>query len=171
MVQACLPALRENKGRIINIGSVAGYFALDYMSAYAASKHAMEAVSDSLRREVGMFGVSVSLIEPGAVLSSIHDKVVKNNDEALTRVGRNDSAHAAYYSRMKKRMEIEHFITSRESFLYPHPRDSSSIAIEHAMLSSRPYVRYPLGYDAYLALIASRYLPTTLVDIIMLISG
>ncbi len=65
MVQTFLPFIRAAKGRVINIGSVDGYLALDLMSTYAASKHAKDAVADSLRREMIPLGVHVSIIEPG----------------------------------------------------------------------------------------------------------
>lgn len=68
MTQAVLPGMREARaGRIVNIGSVAGRLAAPFMSAYAASKHAVEGLSDSLRRELAPLGVKVSVIRPGFI--------------------------------------------------------------------------------------------------------
>ncbi|MEZ5919976.1 MAG: SDR family oxidoreductase [Parvularculaceae bacterium] len=68
LTRAVLPQMRAaGAGRIVNIGSVAGRIASPFMGAYAASKHALEGLTDSLRREVKPFGISVSLIRPGFV--------------------------------------------------------------------------------------------------------
>jgi NAD(P)-dependent dehydrogenase (short-subunit alcohol dehydrogenase family) len=79
-VQAFLPLLRRAKGaswppgRIVNISSVSGRLAYPFMGAYAASKHALEALSDSLRRELLIYGVDVIVIQPGAIDTPIWDK-------------------------------------------------------------------------------------------------
>ena len=65
VTQAFLPLLGATKnaphppGRIINISSVSGKIAYPFMGAYAASKHGLEAMSDSLRRELMMYGIDV----------------------------------------------------------------------------------------------------------------
>jgi len=75
VTQAFLPLLKAARGRIVNVSSVAGRGALPFMGPYAASKFALEAMSDSLRRELLPFGVRVIVIEPGSVQSRIWDKV------------------------------------------------------------------------------------------------
>jgi NAD(P)-dependent dehydrogenase (short-subunit alcohol dehydrogenase family) len=62
------------RGRIINISSVAGKLAAPFLGAYAASKHALEGLSDSLRRELLLYGIDVVIVEPGAVATPIWDK-------------------------------------------------------------------------------------------------
>lgn len=61
-------------GRIVNISSTSGRLATPFLGAYCASKHAMEAISDALRRELLIYGVDVVVIEPGAVVTPIWDK-------------------------------------------------------------------------------------------------
>ncbi|MGH8431802.1 MAG: SDR family NAD(P)-dependent oxidoreductase [Solimonas sp.] len=61
-------------GRLINMSSAAGKRALPFMGPYACSKHGLEAVSESLRRELMPFGILVCVIGPGAVQSAIWDK-------------------------------------------------------------------------------------------------
>jgi len=68
------PQLSGPPGRIINIGSVGGRNAFPFMAPYHASKFALEGVSESLRRELLVFGVDVILIGPGAVATPIWDK-------------------------------------------------------------------------------------------------
>ena len=70
-------------GRIINIGSVSGRIALPFVGAYAASKHAVEAISDALRREVFIHGIKVINIQPASAKSEIWDKAIDQKDEYL----------------------------------------------------------------------------------------
>jgi NAD(P)-dependent dehydrogenase (short-subunit alcohol dehydrogenase family) len=74
VTQAFLPALRRSRGRVINISSVSGRLALPFGGPYAASKFALEALSDSLRRELLPSGVEVVVIQPGSVATPIWDK-------------------------------------------------------------------------------------------------
>merc|ERR1712137_315078 len=63
--QAFLPFIRNSKGRIVNIVSLAGRTTLAGLGAYCASKHAMEAISDCFRLELQPWNISVSAVEPG----------------------------------------------------------------------------------------------------------
>jgi NAD(P)-dependent dehydrogenase (short-subunit alcohol dehydrogenase family) len=80
VTQALLPLLgtdakaQGHTGRIINISSVGGVLALPFLSAYAASKHAVEGYSHSLRRELRLFGIKVIILGPGAIKSEIWNK-------------------------------------------------------------------------------------------------
>jgi len=68
------PALRGPKGRIVMISSVAGKVGNPLMAAYSASKHALEGLSEGLRRELMLFGIDVVIIGPGAVKTPIWAK-------------------------------------------------------------------------------------------------
>lgn len=80
VTQAFLPLLGARKdapyppGRIVNISSVSGRIVYPFLGPYAASKHALEALSDALRRELMIYGVDVIVIEPGSVKTPIWDK-------------------------------------------------------------------------------------------------
>lgn len=84
-VQAFAPLLGTDRtrtgkpGRIVNMSSVAGRVGAPFMGAYAASKHALEGMSQSLRRELMLFGIDVILINPGSVVTPIWDKVEDAN--------------------------------------------------------------------------------------------
>jgi NAD(P)-dependent dehydrogenase (short-subunit alcohol dehydrogenase family) len=71
MSSAFTPLLIESKGRIINIGSIAGSVGFSYLGPYTMSKHAMEAYTESLHSEMASLGVSVSVIKPGDYTSNI----------------------------------------------------------------------------------------------------
>ncbi len=79
VTKACLPLLgarkgSNNQGKIINISSVSGKRSYPFIAPYTASKFALEAFSDSLRRELMIYGVDVILIEPGPIKTAIWDK-------------------------------------------------------------------------------------------------
>ena len=61
-------------GRIVNISSTAGKIGLPFLGAYVASKHALEGMSESLRRELMVYGIDVIVIVPGSVVTAIWDK-------------------------------------------------------------------------------------------------
>ncbi len=71
MAQLVLPGMREQRwGRIVNIGSMGGRLTFPGGGLYHATKYSLEAISDVLRFEVAGFGVGVTLIEPGLILTN-----------------------------------------------------------------------------------------------------
>ena len=90
VTKAFLPLLGANKesnnqGKIINISSVSGKRSYPFIAPYTASKFAVEAFSDSLRRELMIYGVDVILIEPGPIKTAIWDKTPDpENNEFLS---------------------------------------------------------------------------------------
>lgn len=82
LTQVLLPKIRESRGRIVNIGSVSGHIATPFLGPYAASKFALRALTDSLRRELKSLGVKVVLIEPGPIKTPIWEKS-KNDSQSL----------------------------------------------------------------------------------------
>lgn len=74
VTKALLPMIRAARGRVVFVGSVNGRMSLPYLSPYSASKHAIEAIGDSLRGEMHPFGVKVSIIEPGAIETPMREK-------------------------------------------------------------------------------------------------
>jgi NAD(P)-dependent dehydrogenase (short-subunit alcohol dehydrogenase family) len=72
VTRAVLPAMRAaQRGRIINVSSISGRMGLPLVSVYAATKHAVEGLSESLRWELEGFGIDVCLIEPGTIKTAI----------------------------------------------------------------------------------------------------
>ncbi|MEL6858634.1 MAG: SDR family oxidoreductase [Pseudomonadota bacterium] len=72
-------SLQGPPGRIINITSVGGKLASPFLGAYTATKHAVESMTDSLRRELVIFGIDAIAVGPGAVKTPIWDKAEKDN--------------------------------------------------------------------------------------------
>ena len=85
-------SLRGTPGRIINISSTAGKNANPFVGAYATSKHALEGFSESLRRELMLYGIDVIIVAPGSVATPIWDKAEKTK---LSAYENTDYAEAA----------------------------------------------------------------------------
>ena len=131
VTKAFLPLIRRRRGRIINNTSVAGLFAGPFQSAYASSKFAVEALSDSLRREVDPFGVRVSILEPGYIKTPLMD-VIK---QVLTFKGN------GVYAKMEQNAGRK-FV---KMALDAHSPSVTSEAVVHAMRSPNPKLRYVVG--------------------------
>jgi NAD(P)-dependent dehydrogenase (short-subunit alcohol dehydrogenase family) len=143
VTQAFLPQLRRSRGRIVFVGSIAGKSALPFLGAYAASKHALEAIADTLRVELRPFGVAVSLVEPGTIRTPIWTK-----SAALAE----SLAHAAprelgelYGERVDAFGRV-----ARERGARGGSADEVALAIEEALTQERPRTRKLVGRDAKL---------------------
>ncbi len=137
VTQAFLPMLgadrsfRGNPGRIINISSIAGKMAAPFLGAYAASKHGLEGFSESLRRELMVYGIDVIVIGPGAVATSIWDKAETTN--------LSDYNNTEYAGALEKFGE---YIIPAGRKSYPPERLGE--VIWQALTSPNPHVRYPV---------------------------
>jgi NAD(P)-dependent dehydrogenase (short-subunit alcohol dehydrogenase family) len=84
VTRAFLPLIRADRGRIVNISSGHGLLAIPDKSAYAASKFAVQAISDSLRVELLPFGVSVSCLAVGKVETAVLGKIVAEREAMVS---------------------------------------------------------------------------------------
>jgi len=86
ITQACLPAMRKKReGRIVNVSSMVGKFAFPMSGVYAATKHALEAVTDALRLEVAPFGIKVVAIRPGFVATEFNDAATRITGDLMSK--------------------------------------------------------------------------------------
>jgi len=87
VTKAFLPLLgavknyKNKPGKILNMSSISGQIAFPFISPYCASKFALEALGDSLRRELLIYGIDVISIEPGPIKTPIWNKSAKISDE------------------------------------------------------------------------------------------
>jgi NAD(P)-dependent dehydrogenase (short-subunit alcohol dehydrogenase family) len=144
------PSLRGPKGRIVMISSVAGKNGNPLTAPYAASKHAIEGLSESLRREMMLFGIDVIIIAPGPVKTPIWSKAEEVDISAY----RNSPFFPAL-ERIRKYM-----LHLGEIGL---PPENIAEAIANALTSARPKVRYQLAPDPMRHLMTS-VLPKRMVD-------
>jgi NAD(P)-dependent dehydrogenase (short-subunit alcohol dehydrogenase family) len=140
VTQAVLPMLRESRGRVINIGSIAGRSALPLTGAYAASKFAMEALTDSLRVELMPWGINVSIIEPGVIATPIWDTSLQHADEILQKLPR---TAIDYYGEL-----IAAVRRRAKRGVGGLPPRVVADAVVHALTAKRPRTRYLIGKDA-----------------------
>lgn len=95
LTKAVLPSMIERRsGHIVTVSSIQGRIAIPYRSAYAASKHALQAFSDSLRAEVARYNIKVSVISPGYIVTALSVNALEGSGEAY---GEMDSATANGY--------------------------------------------------------------------------
>jgi len=140
LTQACLPLLRASQGRIVNISSISGLIAMPGVSVYAASKHAVEAVTDSLRVELGPFGIKVIAVEPGGVKTPIWNKGAKRDAAA-----REDAATAKLRELYAPIVRLLEQLNAKPGGL---PPEALAEVVTEALESADPKNRYLVGKDA-----------------------
>ena len=155
-----IPAMRgQGEGRIIQNSSVLGFIALRYRGAYVASKYALEGLSDTLRMELKGTGITVSLIEPGPILSQFR----ANAFAAYQRnIDRDHSPHKQVYESLEKRLRADGpvvpFTLGPEAVLK---------CVIHALESRRPRDRYYVTFPTWLFACLKRLLPGRVLDRIL----
>ncbi|MEX2282168.1 MAG: SDR family oxidoreductase [Gemmatimonadota bacterium] len=149
ITQAVLPLIRRARGRIVNIGSVSGRSALPMTGAYAASKFALEALTDALRVELRTWGIQVAIVEPGVIATPIWETSIA----ASQKLGATMPAKALeYYGRI-----IEGAMKRvLESAARGLPPDRVAEVVEHALFARKPRTRYVVGKDARVRLLLER---------------
>jgi NAD(P)-dependent dehydrogenase (short-subunit alcohol dehydrogenase family) len=150
VTQAFLPLLRRATGRIVNMSSISGLAATPFIGPYAASKHALEALSDALRLELRPWGIQVILVEPGNIATPIWQKGVSFGDQLLDQLP--PQAHD-YYG------PIFPFMRTMLTRSRGTPADVVAKVVEQALRVKRPKARYLVGNDARLRTWVER-LPT-----------
>lgn len=157
VVQAFAPLLgagadrRGPPGRIVNMSSVAGRFASPFLGAYAASKFALEGFSDSLRRELMLFGVDVVVIEPGMIRTPIWDKAEQADFAPF------DATPYGPATRRMRKWAVE------QGRAAP-PADVVAKAVLRALTERRPPARIPVVKRRFLEFTLPRLLPARLAD-------
>jgi NAD(P)-dependent dehydrogenase (short-subunit alcohol dehydrogenase family) len=159
MGQAFLPLLRRARGRIVHVGSSSGYLATSLMGAYAASKFALEALSDAQRRELRSSGadVEVVLVEPGAIATPIWDKGLAHGEQLEKTLA--PEALRAYGKEVARLRDYAHEAAGRAI-----PPERVAEVVLRALTAPRPRARYRVGVDATIGYWLSRLLPDRVLD-------
>ena len=148
VTKSFLPMLRQNKGRIVNVGSGSSFLAGPGTSSYAASKYAVRAITDSLRLELKHLGMHVSLVAPGAVQSAIWEKSKKYKEKLRKNAP----------EELKNIYEL--FVKAGDKIvdqIHPIPAIEVAKAVEHALTAKKPKMVYLVGKDAKMAYRFSKY--------------
>jgi NAD(P)-dependent dehydrogenase (short-subunit alcohol dehydrogenase family) len=165
ITQALLANLRRARGRVVFMSSVGGRLAQPFVGPYTASKHALEAIADSLRIELLPWGISVSLIEPGAVKTPLWQKSI---DQSMAGLDHYPAQALELYGTAVDRMAV---VAAEQGRSGVEPEKVAQ-AVARALTARRPRTRYPVGRDARIAIRAKSYLPDRAVDrLILRITG
>jgi NAD(P)-dependent dehydrogenase (short-subunit alcohol dehydrogenase family) len=157
VTQAFLPLVRAARGRIVLMSSIGGRMALPYISAYNASKHALEAIGDSLRQEMRQFGVEVALIEPGSIATPFWGKGL---DEAPRIREAMDPELLELYGGDLERVEA----ASEKAAARGIPPERVAEAVVDALTAERPRTRYLVGSDARIRAVMRKVVPDRIMD-------
>ena len=153
LARLALPTMRQNReGAIVNVSSIAGRATAPFAGWYSGAKHALEALSDSMRMEVASDGIKVVLVEPGGFRTGIWEEFegdIKKREQAGSRFGQ------AYRRSLQGQKLIE-----------PLMGDPQSVAkvIAGAVGARSPRARYLVGIDAQALNLVDSMTPTPLKD-------
>jgi NAD(P)-dependent dehydrogenase (short-subunit alcohol dehydrogenase family) len=157
VTQAFLPLIRAATGRIINISSISGRIATPFVGPYAASKFALEALTDSLRRELSRWNIKVVSIQPGVIATPIWEKTAAYGQQMRQQLPAN--AETLYGP------EINAMLTSLgKTGQRGVPPEQVAATVFRALISARPKTRYLIGSDAKVAAVLIKLLPDNWLD-------
>ncbi|MBT8042120.1 MAG: SDR family NAD(P)-dependent oxidoreductase, partial [Pontiella sp.] len=151
---------RQGFGRIVNVSSVVGRLSLPFLGIYSASKFALEAVSDAQRVELAQHMITVSLVEPGPIRTKFSANCTRQGEAKLDTTG-------SLFGRAYKNYFDQRRNGGMAEDRFRLPPEAVARKIVHALESRHPRIRYQVTVPAYLGAWAARFLPTGLLDRIM----
>lgn len=157
ITRALLPALLNARGRIVNISSISGRAAWPLIGPYTASKFALEAVTDTLRREVGPHGVHIVSVEPGGIATPVWDKSREEGERVLSAMPadarrRYDGLIAGIVHQAER--------LARDGL----PPEAVAEVVGDVLTTRRPRTRYVIGGQAKAQAVLARLLPDRAFD-------
>ena len=159
VTQAVMPLIRKAKGTIINVTSVSGKITYPNLGAYAASKYALEAISDALRVEVAPFGIKVVVVEPGASATPIWKTAKERAFEEIKRQG----IDLGEYKPLVKAVTKMTVAMERDGF----PVEDFSKLIESILSQKNPRARYAIPSSIGVRMWLRQVAPDWVVDRLM----
>ncbi|MFD7508046.1 SDR family oxidoreductase [Streptomyces sp. NPDC059853] len=157
VTKAVLPALHASGGRVVNISSIGGRVAMPTYGAYAAAKFAMEAMSDSLRRELAPHGVQVVVVEPGGVKTEMTGHGIERANDTMATLS---PTQRSRYGGL-----LQAIINQATSFTDSGlSAEAAALVIAKAATARRPRTRYTIGRDAAVLTRLSRILSDKALD-------
>lgn len=160
LTQLVIPHLRaQGGGCLVNIGSVAGRIARPLSSIYDSTKHALEAITDGLRGELKPFGIRVSLVRPGFIVTEFIDAANAASTDVLANAG----PYAPYYKGY-------HAGTTKLRAFAGRPDDIARL-VEKALVSDNPAPRYNGPFHAKVFLFLRWLLPKRAIEWVVRMKG
>ncbi|KAG5463184.1 MAG: hypothetical protein BJ554DRAFT_1181 [Olpidium bornovanus] len=165
-VQAFLPLIREARGRVVVVGSVLGVVTQPGYVQYCMTKYALESLADGLRRELAPLGVTVSLLEPGPILTVRAEPlsippITEKYESAELDVDPSTRSLYSYVWKFGREVSPLMFNT------FGVPVSFTSDAIVHAITARYPLDRYRVSWAAYFVTEVMNRLPTQVEDVAM----
>ena len=156
LTQLVLPHMRERgDGCVVNIGSVAGKIARPMSSVYDSTKHALEAITDGLRGELKPFGVRVTLIRPGFIVTEFIDAASLASDQYTDNAGPYTPFMAGFRVGYQKLQLVAGV-----------PEDIARL-VERALTADNPAPRYSGPFHAKIFLLLKWLLPDRVLEFIV----
>lgn len=153
-VQLAIPMLRPRKGRIVLCGSLAGSFVMPLTGIYSASKYALEAIVDSLRRELYPWGIEVSLVKPGSIDTRMFRGHIDNMKSAYEQSRERGSLYSDHYL-----AHVDSIPKTQSKIMGTTPEEVATMCLD-ALESSKPKTRYFPSFESK----ATRFLTPFLTD-------
>jgi NAD(P)-dependent dehydrogenase (short-subunit alcohol dehydrogenase family) len=144
-------SLRGSPGRIVNISSVGGQNGGPFLGAYSASKHGLEGFSESLRRELMLYGIDVIIVGPGSVATPIWDKAEQMDTSPYE--------HTEYF---EAAIKVQKYMIRDGRNGYP-PEKVGEVTL-HALTTPKPRVRYAVIPGSSFQRTIQNWLPKRFVD-------
>ena len=157
VTQAVMPMIRAARGRIVLTGSNSGFMCEPFLAGYGATKHALEAIADSLRIELRPWGIEVALIQPGAIKTPIWSKSREAAEHLF--VGMPPQCEELYSAPITALRKMVEKIPSMAI-----PPERVAKAVTHALEARWPRTRYPVGLDSIVGLLLVRIVPDRILD-------
>ncbi|WP_059049327.1 SDR family oxidoreductase [Paenibacillus senegalimassiliensis] len=157
VIQALAPALLASGGRVVNIGSLGGKISMPGFGIYSAAKFAMEAINDSLRREMASSGLKVIMITPGGVSTRMSEQGITTAERlAKLMTPEQHQRHDRLFAAVKAQAEAwaSHGISP----------EKVATVILRAIQDRKPKTRYVVGRDSVLLTRLVRFLPDRVLD-------
>lgn len=178
VTNAFLPLLRQTRGsRVIIVGSLCGSVAMPMVSAYCATKSAVEGWAEGLRLELRDFGISVSVVKPGSVMTPIFDKSrtefeqvtssasldLDETSSTTSNLEPHEDLRPVYAKWIQLAPLVSQSLTSRAISPY-----YCSLALWHAATAKHPATSYYVGWDSVLLSTVRPWIPDLLWDALFL---
>lgn len=158
VLQAAVPLLRQSSsGRLVLVSSLWGQVSGPFVSSYAASKHAIEAIADAFRRENGGKGVQVSVVEPGVVLTRMFDQQLPDLERQVAALGADEQ-------RLYGALYRDHRALLAKAGRGATTADHCAGIIERCLDAHHPRPRYVVGKDAKAMVTMGRVLSDRALD-------
>jgi NAD(P)-dependent dehydrogenase (short-subunit alcohol dehydrogenase family) len=153
VTRAFVPSMRKRgSGRVVNISSIVGRVSAPFQGPYAASKHAVEALSDALRAEVTPFGVKVVVIQPGPIRTEFFGVL----RQEMNRYARPDSPYGNHFA------HLDEICAAMENSAVPAERVAQ--VVRKALTTRWPRARYVVPKRQRVIMALATNLPAILTD-------